>query len=118
MDKTRILVVAPAWLGDLVISLSFINALKKVHKNPEIDLLVSKNLVGIAKYFPDVSNIISSDTQHGKLSFLYRVNLGYKLRKKKYTYCYILSNSLKSSIIPFVAKIKHRVSYLVSFDMV
>tara|TARA_B100000035_G_scaffold312530_1_gene324202 strand:- start:4988 stop:5977 length:990 start_codon:yes stop_codon:yes gene_type:complete len=115
MDNTRILIVAPAWLGDLVISLSFIRALKKVHKNSKIDLLVNKNLVGIAKYFPDISNVITSDTRHGKLSLIYRINLGYKLRKNKYSYCYILSNSLKSSIVPLIAKIKHRISYLGEF---
>ena len=115
MGNTRILIVAPAWLGDLVISISLINVLKKVHKDSEIDLLVNKNLVDIAKYFPNVSNVITSDTRHGKLSLIYRINLGYKLRKNNYSHCYILSNSLKSSIIPFVAKIKHRVSYLGEF---
>ena len=115
MDNTRILIVAPAWLGDLVISISLINVLKKVHKNSEIDLLVNKNLVDIAKYFPNVSNVITSDTMHGKLSLIYRISLGYKLRENNYSHCYILSNSLKSSIVPFVAKIKHRVSYLGEF---
>ena len=115
MDNTKILIVAPAWLGDLVISISLINVLKKSHKNSEIDLLVNKNLVDVAKYFPNVSNVITSDTRHGKLSLLYRISLGYKLRKNNYTHCYILSNSLKSSIIPFIAKIKHRVSYLGEF---
>ena len=82
MDNTRILIVAPAWLGDLVISISLINVLKKAHKDSEIDLLVNKNLVDIAKYFPNVSNVITSDTRHGKLSLIYRISLGYKLRKK------------------------------------
>lgn len=115
MSDIKILIVAPAWLGDLIISLSFIKAIKKVHKNSQIDLLVNENLVDIAKHFPDISNVISSKTRHGKLSLLYRINLGYRLRKKNYIYCYILSNSLKSSITPFVAKIKHRVSYLGEF---
>ena len=37
MNRQRILIIAPAWVGDLVISLSFINALKKIHKDSEID---------------------------------------------------------------------------------
>ena len=60
MDKPRILIIAPAWIGDLIISLAFINALKKIFKDSEIDLLVNENLVDIAKYFPDISNIITS----------------------------------------------------------
>ena len=50
MDKPRILIIAPAWVGDLIISLAFINALKKIFKDSEIDLLVNENLVDIAKY--------------------------------------------------------------------
>ena len=115
MDKPRILIIAPAWVGDLIISLAFINALKKIFKDSEIDLLVNENLVDIAKYFPDISNIITSQTRHGKLSLLHRITTGLKLRKKNYTYCYILTNSMKSSIIPFIAGIKHRISYLGEF---
>ena len=86
MDNAKILIVAPGWLGDLIVSLSFINALKRLHKNSEIDLLVNKNLVDIAEYFPGISNVITSDTKHGKLSLLYRIKLGYKLRKNNYSF--------------------------------
>ena len=91
MDKPRILIIAPTWVGDLIISLAFINALKKIHNNSRIDLFVNENLVDLAKYFPDVSNIITSETRHGKLSLFYRVTTGIKLRKKKYSY--FISNS-------------------------
>ena len=85
MDKPRILIIAPAWVGDLIISLAFINALKKIYKDSEIDLLVNENLVDIAKYFPHVSNIIISQTRHGKLSLFHRITTGLKLRKKNIT---------------------------------
>ena len=115
MDRPNILIIAPAWVGDLIISLAFINALKRIHKDSKIDLLVNENLVDIAKYFPDISNVITSHTRHGKLSLLHRISTGLKLRKKNYTYCYILTNSMKSSIIPFIAGIKYRISYLGEF---
>ena len=57
MNKNRILVIAPAWLGDLVISLSFIKALKKKickNKDCEIPFLRSK------KNSRDSSNIIDA----------------------------------------------------------
>lgn len=115
MDSSRILIVAPAWIGDLIISLSFLSALKKIHKNSKIDLLVNENLFDLAKYFPGISNLIKSRTEHGKLSLFYRIKLGLQLRKNHYTDCYILTNSFKSSIIPFMAKIKNRISYLGEF---
>ena len=115
MNNSRILVVAPAWIGDLIISLSFLRALKNIDKNSKIDLLVNEDLVDIVKYFPIISNIISSQTSHGKLSLLYRIKLGLKLRKNNYRDCYILPNSFKSSIIPFIAGVRNRISYLGEF---
>ncbi len=76
---------------------------------------MNENLEDIAKCFPTISNIITSQTRHGKLSLFYRITTGLKLRKNNYTYCYILTNSLKSSIIPFIAGIKNRISYLGEF---
>ena len=81
MNNSRILVVAPAWIGDLIMSLSFLRALKNINKNSKIDLLVNEDLVDIVKYFSYVSNIISSQKQVMKLSLLYRIKLGLKLRK-------------------------------------
>ena len=115
MNKNRILVIAPAWLGDLVISLSFLKALKRKFVNHQIDLMVNENLYEITKYFPDISNIIPVKIKHGKLSFFYRIRLGMQLRKNHYAKCYILPNSIKSSLIPFIAKIKERIGYMGEF---
>ncbi len=112
MSNSKILLIAPSWLGDFVISLSLINALKQDNKNIQIDLLVNENLYDIAKLTPNISNIIVTKTKHGKLSFFYRLQLGLKLKKNNYSKCYVLTNSLKSSLIPFFAGIKKRIGYL------
>jgi heptosyltransferase-2 len=112
MSNNKVLVVAPAWIGDLIISSAFINALKKSHRDLQIDLLVNENLSDIAMLLPNITNIINSKTTHGKLSFFYRLQLGLRLRKNNYSKSYILTNSLKSAIIPFIAGIKDRISYL------
>ena len=115
MSNTRILIVAPAWVGDLVMSFTLMSALKEINKDAIIDLLVNENLSGLARCLPNVSKLIISETRHGKLSLFYRIKLGLKLRENKYSQCYILPNSFKSSIIPFVAKIKNRIGYLGEF---
>ena len=112
MSNNKVLVVAPAWIGDLIISSAFINALKKSDRDLQIDLLVNENLSDIAVLLPNITNIIYSKTTHGKLSLFYRLQLGFKLRKNNYSKSYILTNSLKSAIIPFIAGIKDRISYL------
>ena len=41
--------------------------------------------------------------------------MGLSLRTENYDECYILTNSYKSAIIPFIARIKKRISYLGEF---
>ena len=85
MSNTKILIVAPAWIGDLVMSIALLNALKEINKDVNIDLLVNENLYDLAQCLPNVSKLIVSKTRHGKLSLFYRIKLGLKLRGKKYS---------------------------------
>jgi heptosyltransferase-2 len=114
MSNKKILIIAPAWIGDLIISAAFIKALKN-NQNNSIDILINSNLVNVAHLIPGLRNVIPSETEHGKLSLFYRIKMGFCLRSENYDECYILTNSYKSAIIPFVAMIKKRVSYLGEF---
>ena len=114
MKNKKILIIAPAWIGDLIMSAVFVQALKR-KKDNSLDILVNSNLVHIANLIPGISKVIPSDTQHGKLSLGYRIKIGLSLRSEKYDECYILTNSFKSALIPFIAKIKKRISYLGEF---
>ena len=111
MPNKKILIIAPAWIGDLLISVAFIKALKSNHNN-SIDILINSNLVNIANLIPGIRKVIPAKIEHGKLSMLYRIKVGLSLRSEKYDECYILTNSFKSAIIPFVARIRKRISYL------
>ena len=114
MPKKKILIVAPAWIGDLIISAAFIKALK-YNQNNSIDILVNSNLLSVANLIPGIRKVISSETEHGRLSLKYRIKKGLCLRSEKYDECFVLTNSFKSAIIPFIAKIKKRISYLGEF---
>ena len=111
MPNKKILIIAPAWIGDLVISASFMKALKN-NQNNSIDILVNSNLLHLANVIPGIRKVIASETEHGRLSLIYRIKKGLSLRSEQYDECYILTNSYKSAIIPMVARIKKRISYL------
>ena len=89
----------------------FVKALKKNQKS-SIDILVNSNLLSLANLIPGIRKVITSETEHGKLSLRYRIKKGLSLRSAQYDECYILTNSYKSAIIPFVARIKKRIGYL------
>ena len=111
MQNKKILIIAPAWIGDLVMSAVFIKALK-TNQNNSIDILVNSNLLSLANLIPGIRKIIPSETKHGRLSLLYRIKKGLSLRSEQYDECFILTNSYKSAIIPLIARIKKRISYL------
>jgi heptosyltransferase-2 len=111
MPNKKILIIAPAWIGDLVMSSVLIKALKN-NQNNSIDILVNSNLISLANLIPGIRKVIASETEHGKLSLIYRIKKGLSLRSEQYNECYILTNSFKSAIIPLIARIKKRISYL------
>ncbi len=111
MPNKKILIIAPSWIGDLIMSASLIKALKN-NQNNSIDILVNSNLLKLANLIPGIRKVILSDTEHGKLSLIYRIKKGLSLRSEQYDECYILTNSYKSAIIPLFARIKKRISYL------
>ena len=111
MPNKKILIIAPSWIGDLIMSASLIKALKN-NQNNSIDILVNSNLLNLANLIPGIRKVILSDTEHGKLSLIYRIKKGLSLRSEQYDECYILTNSYKSAIIPLFAGIKKRISYL------
>ena len=88
-----------------------IKALKN-NQNNSIDILVNSNLISLANLIPGIRKVIASETEHGKLSLIYRIKKGLSLRSEQYNECYILTNSFKSAIIPLIARIKKRISYL------
>ena len=114
MPNKKILIIAPAWIGDLIISASFIKALKHDQDN-SIDILVNSNLLSLANLIPGIRKVIASETEHGRLSLIHRIKKGLSLRSEQYDECYILTNSYKSAIIPLIARIKKRISYLGEF---
>ena len=61
MSNKKILIVAPAWIGDFIISASFIKALKK-NRNNSIDILVTTNNINLAKVIPGIRKVIASKT--------------------------------------------------------
>lgn len=80
--QKKILIIAPAWVGDLVMSQALFRLLKQ--KNPKciIDVLASKTLHPILKHMPEVNNYLESPFVHGELNLFKRYKFAKKLRKK------------------------------------
>lgn len=109
----KILIIAPAWVGDLVMSQTLFKLLRRKYPNNlTIDVFASKFLHPLIARMPEVDNIIDNPFQHKEFNLLKRIKVGLSLRKNKYDEVIILPNSIKSAITPFFAGIKKRTGFI------
>lgn len=111
-DPERILVVGPAWVGDMVMAQSLFKVLRKRYPQCEIDVLAPAWTEPLLKCMPEVRDAIPMPLGHGQLEIGVRRRLGKSLRAKKYTRAIVLPRSLKSALVPFFARIPKRTGYL------
>jgi heptosyltransferase-2 len=107
----KILIIAPNWIGDAVMTEPLISQLKKNNPNSQIDVLATPWVASIMKAIPAVDQIITADFQHGALQWNERKALAKQLANGAYTHAYVLPNSFKSALIPWLAKIPRRIGY-------
>ena len=107
----KILIIAPNWIGDAVMTEPLISQLKKNNPNSQIDVLATPWVASIMKAIPAVDQIITADFQHGALQWSERKTLAKQLAQSAYTHAYVLPNSFKSALIPWLAKIPLRIGY-------
>ncbi|MBQ3775350.1 MAG: lipopolysaccharide heptosyltransferase II [Ruminobacter sp.] len=104
----RILVIAPSWIGDLVMSQCLYMELKKIYPDSIIDVMAPKWCLDVLKRMPEVSNAILMPIGHGVFNLKERYRLGKELKANHYDQAYILPNSFKSALIPLFAGIPYR----------
>jgi heptosyltransferase II len=109
---SKILIIAPNWIGDAVMTEPLIRRLKTLHPESDIDVLATPWVASVMRAIPAVKQIICADFQHGLLQWHERKQLAKKLKKEAYAKAYILPNSFKSALIPWMASIPERYGYL------
>jgi heptosyltransferase II len=108
----KILVLGPAWVGDMVLAQSLFTTLKQQNPHCQIDVAAPAWTLPLLARMPEVTNAIALPFKHGQFAFWERIRFGKSLRKDAYTQAIILTNSLKSAILPFAANIPRRTSFL------
>ncbi len=109
----RILVVAPSWVGDAILSEPLVAVLREPLEAPIVDVLVPPWCAPVYQRVRGIRNIIENPIGHRELSLGRRRALARTLRENAYTRAFILPNSFKSALIPWLARIPRRIGYLV-----
>jgi len=108
----RILIVAPSWVGDAILSEPLIALLREPLQAPLVDVLASPWCAPVYARMRGVRNIVNNPFGHGSIKLGARRALARSLRAKQYTRAFVLPNSFKSALIPWLARIPRRVGYI------
>ena len=108
----KILIIAPAWLGDMVMAHSLLQVLKMHYPDAILSVLAPKSTLQITELMPEITERFLMPDQHGQFNLKARFKLAWQLRAKKFDMAYVLANTWKSALIPFLAGIPHRIGAL------
>lgn len=103
----NILVIGPSWVGDMMMSHSLYQTLKRQYPDCQIDVLAPNWCKPLLDRMPEVRNALTMPIGHGAFALAERFKIGKSLRNQ-YDMAIVLPNSLKSAFIPLFAKIALR----------
>ena len=106
-----ILIIAPNWIGDAVTSQPLLANLKALYPDSKIDVLASNWVAPIYRACTEVNEVIEANFEHKKLQWGLRKQLAKQIEAEKYQACFVLPNSLKYALIPWLANIPFRIGY-------
>lgn len=108
----KVLVLGPSWVGDMVLAQSLFKTLKAQNTAVIIDVAAPAWTLPLLERMPEVSEAIALPFKHGQLALGERIRFGRSLKTRGYNQTILLTNSLKSAILPFAAGISRRTGFL------
>lgn len=109
---SRILVVAPSWIGDTIIAQPLFMRLAERDPGCEIDALAQPWVAPVLRAMPQIAGVIESPLRHGRFDFALRRQLARRLAAGRYDEAIVLPNSWKSALMPFLAGIPLRTGFI------
>jgi len=107
----KILVVGPAWVGDMVMAESLFAVLKRCHPQAVLDVLAPRWTLPLLDFMPEVRRSVLMPLGHGELGLRERRRLGRELRGEGYDRALVLPGSVKAALVPCWAGIPQRRGY-------
>jgi heptosyltransferase-2 len=108
---TRTLVISPNWIGDAVMAQPLLQRLKQQHPDRPIDVLAPPSVAPVWRAMIEVDSVLETPFRHRALQLRERWSYARVLRQRGYAAAYVLPNTLKYALIPWLAGIATRVGY-------
>lgn len=107
----KILVIAPNWIGDALMAQPLFAQLKARHPRAQIHAIAPKWVAPVLARMPEIARVLPTDLAHGKLQLGSRTMFAQQLKNETFDAAYVLPNSFKSALIPWLAGIPLRIGY-------
>jgi heptosyltransferase-2 len=107
----RTLVISPNWIGDAVMAQPLLQRLRAAHPERPIDVLAPPAVSPVWRQMAEVDQVLETPFRHGALQLRERWRYARALRARGYAEAYVLPNTLKYALIPWLAGIARRVGY-------
>ena len=105
---TRSVIIAPQWIGDAVMSEPLLSRLAQ--RGEQLSVAALPWVAPVYRAMPQVAELIELPFAHGRLDWAARRNMAAAWRGR-FDRAYVLPNSIKSALIPWLAGIPKRIGY-------
>lgn len=103
------LIIAPQWIGDAVMTEPLLRRLRARGERLTVGALPS--VAPVYRAMPHVDHVIEFPFRHGGLQLRARRGIAKQI-EGRFEIAYVLPNSLKSALLPFLSGIPKRIGYL------
>lgn len=107
----KALIVAPSWIGDTIMAQPLFARLHANHPGLQLDALAPRWVAPALQRMDEIRDVVDSPFGHGQLSLKARWRLARDLAARHYDAVYVLPNSLKSALVPWMAGIPQRIGF-------
>lgn len=107
----KILVVAPSWIGDTVLSQPLFRLLHARHPGLALDVIGPPWTLPLLRRMPEIRRASAHRFSHGELKLADRFRLGRELARERYDQAIILPNTFKSALVALFGLIPRRTGY-------
>ncbi len=110
-SAARVLVRETNWLGDIMISLPALRAVRRRFARGRLTVQVRANLAQIVRGLPWVDEVIPFRVRRGVAGIGDRRAAVREIRRRRFDLAILFPNSLDSALWPFLARIPRRLGY-------
>ncbi len=105
----KVLVVAPAWIGDMVMAHTLVDGI--LARGADVHFLAPEATADLALRMPGVAAVHRYRARHGRLDWRNRRAAAKRMAGEGFEQAIVLPNSLKSALVPFLAGVPRRTGF-------